>query len=111
MIYSGKLWVSDGAGAEWRYDVKRCTHHEDALKLDYTGVKQGAPFTGSAELFGSDSDQFSGQDTFLYDGYDEPSIGTVSLKVSYIDGFLSLEGKWVGEGKEYSVEGDLEPLA
>ncbi|WAJ39529.1 hypothetical protein OU800_09960 [Pseudomonas sp. GOM7] len=106
MKFSGEIDVANEANP-WIYQIPRCVISERKISFDFSGIKDGCKFTGHCIVNERSPQKYSGLGKFQYEGY-EAYESHIEVLIKLEDPFLAISGKWLEDGVEYRMNGELE---
>jgi len=106
MQYSGEIDVANESNL-WIYKIPRCVISEGKISFDFLGVKNGCKFTGHCIVNERSPQEYSGLGKFQYEGY-EAYESPIEVSIKLEGPLLEMSGKWLEDGVEYRMDGELE---
>lgn len=106
MKFNGEIDVANEANL-WIYQIPRCFISEGKISFDFLGVKDGCKFTGHCIANERSPQKYSGLGKFQYEGF-EAYESPIEVSIKLEDSFLVISGKWLEDGVEYRMDGELE---
>lgn len=106
MKFSGEIDVANEANL-WIYQIPRCFISEGKISFDFLGVKDGCKFTGHCIANERSPQKYSGLGKFQYEGF-EAYESPIEVSIKLEDSFLVISRKWLEDGVEYRMDGELE---